>query len=392
MDRRNHNLTLGFSFIAVLLVVVALTYASYEQKFTKVVPITLKTDRAGLTMDSGNVVKLRGVEVGRVSSVHADGNGATLTLAIVPKYMRLIAADSTAQIVPPTAFGAKYVQLEAPSARTMTPIAANAVIDANHVTVEANDAFQNLMSLLRAADPLDVNKALTALSQGLDAKGAQIGALIDQINSYLTSFNPSLHALEVDLPRLAGVADSYAKLTPDAVKLLGDATTTSDTLVARQASLDAFLLSLTSFSDNTGAFLKTNQASLANVLNLLDPTTQTLARYSPEFPCLIQGLAVFNKHAEIEVGGVKPGINTYTILRPDNTSVPYTYPKNLPVLGEDRGPSCWGMPDVSAAEAAQPDPDFGLGANPYSASTAKGSQTSLATTLFGNLAGLVKAK
>lgn len=392
MSNKHHHISLGASFLAVLVVITMLTFASYEQKFTSIVPITLKTGRAGLTMDAGNLVKLRGVEIGQVSSVHADGAGAELTLAIRPKYVKLVAADSTAQIVPPTAFGAKYVQLDPPAGKDWTPITAHAVIDTDHVTVEANDAFENLMTLLKAADPLDVNKALTALSQGLDAKGQEIGTLVDQVNSYLTSFNPSLKALNVDLPRAASVADSYNKLTPDLVKLLKNTTTTSDTLVARQASLDAFLLSLTTFSDKTGNFLASNQTPLANVLNLLDPTTQALARYSPELPCLIQGLAVFNTHAEIEVGGVKPGINTYTVLRPaTDAEKPYTNPTNLPVLNEDRGPGCWGLPNVSTGVAAQPDPSFGLGANPYTG-TGASTQSSLASTLFGVLPGVVTSK
>lgn len=395
MSKKNHHTSLGVSFLAVLVVIALLTFASYEQKFTKVVPITLKTDRAGLTMDAGNLVKLRGVEIGQVSSVHADGPGAELTLAIKPKFVKLVASDATAQIVPPTAFGAKYVQLDPPVGNGWTPIAAHAVIDTSHVTVEANDAFANLMALLKAADPLDVNKALTALSQGLDAKGQQIGTLIDQINSYLTSFNPSLKALNVDLPRAASVADSYNKLTPDLVRLLKNTTTTSDTLVARRASLDAFLLSLSTFSDSTGNFLAINQAPLANVLNLLDPTTRTLARYSPELPCLLQGLAVFNQHAEREVGGTEPGgIDTYTVLRPTtDAEKPYTNATNLPVLNEDRGPGCWGLPTVSSSEAAQHDPPFGLGANPYTGTGTRAStQSSLASTLFGVLPGVVTSK
>ena len=79
------------------------------------VPVTLTSDRAGLVMETGAKVKMRGVQVGRVAS---DRRRATATLNskldIDPDQIQYIPANVEAQIRATTAFGAKYVDLVVP--------------------------------------------------------------------------------------------------------------------------------------------------------------------------------------------------------------------------------------------------------------------------------------
>jgi len=48
------------------------------------VPLTLVSDRAGLVMEDGAKVKLRGVQVGEVASIGEDANLSKLTLKMDP--------------------------------------------------------------------------------------------------------------------------------------------------------------------------------------------------------------------------------------------------------------------------------------------------------------------
>jgi len=50
---------------AVILAIVAVCSALFAGSFTTYAPVTLTSDRAGLVMEPGAKVKLRGVEVGR---------------------------------------------------------------------------------------------------------------------------------------------------------------------------------------------------------------------------------------------------------------------------------------------------------------------------------------
>ncbi|MEO6470177.1 MAG: MCE family protein [Aeromicrobium sp.] len=373
-------------FIVIFGLVIAATLGSYQGKFRSTVPITVATDRAGLTMSPGAVVKLRGVEIGRVDGVHAAETGAEVDLAIDKSKISWISKDSTAQIVPPTAFGAKYVQISSSSSKGQDTIASGAVIRATSVTVEVNEAFSNLAEVLKAAQPDKVNNAITALSSTLDGRGEKLGGLVTQLNTYLETLNSSLPKLNSDLDQADGVVGTYEKLTPNLIDLTRNVTKTSDTLVSRQKSLDKALKSADTFSATAAQFVKTIGKPLTNLLQVLDPVTSMLSRYASVLPCTLSGTVYNGQLASQVVGGKFPGINTYTKLKPSDD--PYTAPNDLPKMGFDRGPDCFGMPRITQADANKPNPNFGTGANPYGGGP-KSPTEGLATTFFGALAGLV---
>ena len=93
-----------YALILVLLIVAAvpLSVMAFKRDLTDYANVTLVSDRAGLVMDVNAVVKYRGVEVGRVSSIDAK-NGATLGLELNPSQLRYIPANVEAQISSPTA-------------------------------------------------------------------------------------------------------------------------------------------------------------------------------------------------------------------------------------------------------------------------------------------------
>ena len=139
-------------------------------------PVTVDSDRAGLTLAAGAPVKMRGVEIGRVGKVSTNGDGAKILLEIKDDMMERVPADATAQIVPPTAFGSKYVQLS-PAKAGSERIQAGAVIPATKTTVEVDEAFANLTKVLDAARPAQVNAALSAAADALNERGEVIGQL-----------------------------------------------------------------------------------------------------------------------------------------------------------------------------------------------------------------------
>ena len=69
----------GLVFLAVLALLLSLSVAVYRQVFTPVVRITLEADSLGNQLDPRADVKLRGLLVGEVREVHADGTKATLS-------------------------------------------------------------------------------------------------------------------------------------------------------------------------------------------------------------------------------------------------------------------------------------------------------------------------
>lgn len=380
----DRHVAYGLTFIALILALVAGTVATYKGAFRSTVPLTVSSDRAGLTLASGAAVKLRGVAIGRVGSVHNDaGDGVSIQLDIDRGEFDQISSDATAEIVPPTAFGAKYIQLN-PGDPGAARIRAGSTIDADRVTVEVDEAFENLTQVLDTAKPAQVAAALTAVSQAVDQRGEDIGLLITQTNGYLTSFNPYLNTLTSDIRSGASVAQTYDTARPDLVALADNAAVTSRTLTTQQKSLHAFELSLYSFDNSADRLLDSSGKRLTTTLKLTAPVTDVVERYSPELPCTILGLASANKLAEAAVGGTHPGITTITRIVPGRD--PYTYERNLPKVGDTRGPECYGLPYVTEEEAQAAVPTFATGANPYAGKQPTVQENTL-TTLLGLLAG-----
>lgn len=382
--RIDRQVVYGVLFIGIVGLIVLATIAQYRGVFDHNVVVTVEADRAGLTLAKGAPIKLRGVEIGHVGRIDSDGDKVRIELEINEDDVAKVPADVTAQIVPPTAFGAKYVQLTVPPGTSDQPIAAGAVVPATRVTVEVDEAFENLTQVLDAARPAEVNAALTAGAQALNQRGLLIGRLISQMDTYLVSFNPALPTLSSDLRDADDVLDIYESARPDLVSMLSQTGEISDVVVREQASLRAFEHSLTSFSDEADVLLRTSEHGIVTSLHLAEPVTATLARYAPELPCVVLGLQSLNSTAEGAVGGVHPGLTTMTRLIPARE--PYTYEDNLPIVGDDSGPACVGLPYVTNAEAEQPPPFMQTGANPYVGPQPTPSQAAI-DTLLGLLAG-----
>ncbi len=81
----------GFSFVAVVVVIVLITVQMFRGALSDTAPLTVISQRAGLVMNPSAKVKLLGVQVGTVASIQALGDGrAALHLAIEPAMLRQI--------------------------------------------------------------------------------------------------------------------------------------------------------------------------------------------------------------------------------------------------------------------------------------------------------------
>ena len=72
------NRAYGVGFILVVALLVGLSVASFQKRFTSVVMVNLLTDRIGSQLQTSSDVKIRGLIVGEVRSIETTGKGATL--------------------------------------------------------------------------------------------------------------------------------------------------------------------------------------------------------------------------------------------------------------------------------------------------------------------------
>lgn len=372
----------GIVAIALLAAAGAGTVGAYQQVFTPAVWGTVQADRSGLLMDPGADVTVRGVTVGKVRQVQSDGDGAELTIALQPDQVSLIPANVTAQISAPTVFGAKFVELVPPADPSTQPITDGAIIQPTRLHAEMNDVFENLVSLLQSVDVAKLNASLGALSTALQGRGYEAGELVQQLNTYLQGLQPSVPALGRDISLLADVSNVYADATPDLLATANNAAGISNTLVAEQIPLQAFLLDISGLADNARGFLGDNAEGIHDSLATLAPVTALTAEYAPGFPCLFASVNKARRSLEPIVGGGQPGLHILAMVLPGQQ--PYEYPRNLPKVGLSDGPSCYGGP-VTAETSPVPSVKFDDGSEPFNSSSDALSvgNPPLAVQLFG---------
>jgi phospholipid/cholesterol/gamma-HCH transport system substrate-binding protein len=331
----------GLATVVALGAIVAVAVGLFQGSFTKSVPVSVKTSRAGLVMNVDAKVKMRGVQVGKVDSIESRPNGqAVLHLAMYPSEMHLIPSNVLVDITAPTVFGAKFVELLPPAEPSARSLHAGQVLDSQHVTVEINTVFKQLTSVLGTLDPAKLNETLGAVSQALSGRGEKIGQAFSDLDSVLVKFNPSLPALSRDIALSAPVFKAYGDASSDLVKTVNNAVTISKSIVDEQHNLDALLVSAIGLADIGQDVLGANRKGLTDVFHLLAPTTDLLNEYAPGLTCGFAGFAQLGKTPPLS----EPSINIVASLTWGGER--YRYPQNLPKVAATGGPQCMGLPKL----------------------------------------------
>jgi len=345
--------------VLVLVVVAAstLTAMAFSGTLRTTVPLTVISDRAGLVMEDGAKVKLRGVQIGEVASVdaYADPAGTNLSklrLKIAPNDFQYLPNNVEAEIKSSTAFGAKYVDLIVPSeGASSRRLAPGAVLHSRNVTVEVNTVFENLESIVRAIDPAKLNGVLSALADGFRGKGDRIGQAITEGNRALLAVNPKMPTVRRDWQLFGKTTQAYSDAAQDILATLDSFSTTSVTITKNKTALDEVLLSAIGFADSGVNTIGGNQPNLVSAINLVAPTFELLNKYSPTYTCTFQGAQWYLEHGGRDAmgGNGKSLMIDGGLLFGDD---PYRYPANLPIVqakgGPSGKPSCGSLPDASA--------------------------------------------
>ncbi|MEV7381513.1 MCE family protein [Streptomyces lydicus] len=331
----------GVVFLVVIGLLLSLTVAIYQKVFTPVVAITLQADTVGDQLEPLADVKLRGLIVGEVRDVRADGDKATVDIALSPEQASLIPADVHALLLPKTLFGEKYVDLEIPEKSSARPIRAGDVIsqDRTKAGIELQKLMDDLFPLLRAVQPAKLNATLSAVATALDGRGDEIGANLERVERYLHRLNPHMPALRTDISRLADAVDLYGDAAPDLLRILRNSIATSQTVVEKKDALASVLTGTTTFAHTAQDFLDENSARLITLGRVSRPTLALFDRYSPEYPCLLSGLTREEPLAEQIFKGGKMHITLEAVL----PRSPYR-PGEEPRYADRSGPNCRGLP------------------------------------------------
>jgi virulence factor Mce-like protein len=339
---RMSNHAYGVGFLAIVALLIGLSVACFQKRFTPVVMVTLLTDRVGSQLQVGSDVKLRGLVVGEVRSVGVSGRGARLGLALRPEAAGLVPADVSARLLPKTLFGERFVDLVAPEGLPGRHLRAGDVIgqDRSAVAIELEQVFADLLPLLRAVQPEKLAATLNALASALEGRGKRLGQNLVLVDSYFRQLNPRMPVLQADISGLADLASEYAVAAPQLVAAAGNLVRTNTTIVQRRDALAGFLAGTAGFANTTADFLGANGQRIIQVGRVQRPTAELFAAYSSEYPCIAAGLTNWVPRIDSAWRG-----SVFHITLETTPQRAGYHPGEEPRWGETRGPRCYGLPD-----------------------------------------------
>lgn len=336
----------GIVFLVVLSMLVWLTVLLYQKAFTPVVLVSLRTDHIGNQLSAPADVKLRGLVVGQVRSIRTSGDGATLELALDPDKVALIPNDVQAQLLPKTLFGEKYVALVIPEQASGEHVREGDVIpqDRSSVAMETQRVLDDVFPLLRSLKPVQLSLTLNALSTALRDRGDSLGGNLARSGGYFRSLNPSVPTIGEDMRGLADFADTVSAVTPELLTTLDNLSFSSRSLVDQRTELDTFLSRTGTFADTARDVVASNETRLVALSRDSLPVLSLFARYSPEYRCLLKGLADYRPILEDTFGGLQPGLHITLEITLDRGA--YAVGQE-PKYGDSRPPYCEGLPRPS---------------------------------------------
>ncbi len=279
----------GVAFLALVVLFVWFTYAIFTKKFSDYDRVTLESSKIGLSLPARADVKIRGVIVGEVLDVTTDGDGAELTLGLYPDETRTIPENVTAQILPKTLFGEKYVALQVPE-NPAGPIEAGDTIERTNVSIELEEVLNDLFPLLRTVRPADLNYTLNAISTALEGRGDKLGNSLETLDSYLRKFNPDVPDLIDSVVKLGRVSQTYDSVIPELSRLLRNSVKTTNTLETKDQQVKALYTDVAGFSQTSRQFLAKNGDNLITLADQGQRILPMLARYSPQYKCFLKAI------------------------------------------------------------------------------------------------------
>ncbi|MFN2495444.1 MAG: MCE family protein [Pseudonocardiaceae bacterium] len=347
----------GAGFLLVVSSLIALSLATYAGAFRDGVPVTLQADSTGLQLDKRSDVKVRGLIVGEVVDVSSEGEFATVHLLLQPEMVDLIPDNVSARLLPKTLFGEKYVSLVLPEQPSGRPISAGEVIgqDRSETARELEAALDGLLPLLQAVPPQDLAGTLSAVATALQGRGEQLGDTLVAQQQLISGLNTALPELQEDISATADLAQTYADAAPDLTAALADLTTLSRTVAEQRQNLAILFDSVRRASGDLDGFLVSNRENVIALAADSRPTLESLARYAPEFPCLLGQLADLAPKVDqaMGVGTSEPGLHVILEITPGRGK--YLPGVDEPRYEEDRGPRCYPVREGQTVPQYPPD-------------------------------------
>ena len=199
------DFVVGLAYLVLIAALIVVSVMVYNKDFTSSVDVTLSAGDVGPALQSGADVEVRGVVVGAVTSISSNGHGAQVHMSVDPGQAKNLPSNVTAEVLPKTLFGQRYVDLVIPATPSGTHLSNGDVIKpvSSAAPTQLQDVFAHLLPVLQAVRPAKLAETLGAIAASLRNKGAELGQTIDLLSAYLKKFAPKVPAMVRDIQQFS---------------------------------------------------------------------------------------------------------------------------------------------------------------------------------------------
>jgi len=282
----------GAAVLGVLVALLGLPACGFGRSDTY--QVTAYFDRAVSVFPSSDV-RVLGLPAGSVANVEIDGDKVRVDMAI-PEDIK-IPADATAQIVPQSLIGERYIQIAPAYTDGMTAAEDGDVLEKTVIPVEPDEALAALKEFLDSLDPEGIGDLVSNLDEDLRGNGAKLndalGSLSQLVETFaekddvlvriVESFDKLTATLVTREQQLGEVMDAFA----EASQVLADERQGIEDLVAGLADLSSNGLALVGEHSTD---LRADIATLAEAAATIDANLGSVTQLLAAGPNLASGI------------------------------------------------------------------------------------------------------
>jgi phospholipid/cholesterol/gamma-HCH transport system substrate-binding protein len=264
------------------------------------------TKAIGLFKDSH--VRVLGVDVGRVTSVEAEGPKVKVVMTV--DAARKIPADARAVVVPISLIADRYVQLT-PVYSSGPVLKDGAVIDTQRTAIpaELDDLLSQLKKLLDAvragtlAHPESIGAAVRNLAAALQGAGDDLSATLGGGGALSGAITENAPAIEASVTRLADLLSAIAARRDDIAGLNANLAQALGAIASEHSTLSSALGNIALLTEQLGTLVKEHRPELESDISILAKTSNVLTRHQDSLITSLDWLHVLADGAEGDHNG-----------------------------------------------------------------------------------------
>ncbi len=246
----------------------------------------------------GSVVRVLGVDVGKITDVGTDPADDFVTVTILMDGDVQVPADARAIIIPAALLGERYIQLDPPFTGGATlEEGATIGLERTIVPSEFDEILESLNNFVGEIDDTELARLVDNLAGALDGNGAALATTIDSARGAINVLRENDDELIALASRLSDLNETVASRDGAIAKLIGDFDTVMTSLSDDRGDINAALRGLVRVSDELATLLERHRPDLQADIETLTRVGRTAQRNLDQISLSILSQAELFRHA-----------------------------------------------------------------------------------------------